>query len=294
LLVGQRINLSHLGIAGALMRYSPTLRAGLQMIVDYQHLDNQGQAVFLSQDEGIASLGCAVYQPGTQFVDQIYDSFLATACNLMRGLRGTRWTPEEVCFSRTEPSDVDAYRRFFRAPCRFNCEQTAMSFSASSLDMPMPEANPEWLQMLAQQALIADDTTLIPRLRRVLRILLVDGRSSAEQVAKLLFLHRRTLSRHLRSQGTTFRQVLDEMRFEAARQLLENTRVPLTEIAASLGYSESSAFSRAFRRWTGATPLSRRRLAAGVVRKFAGEASASGFSGDKCSIQTDFLPRADI
>jgi transcriptional regulator GlxA family with amidase domain len=59
-------------------------------------------------------------------------------------------------------------------------------------------------------------------------------------------MHRRTLSRHLRAQGLTFQQVLDETRFETACQLLDTTRVPLTEIAALLGYAESSVFSRAF------------------------------------------------
>ncbi len=56
----------------------------------------------------------------------------------------------------------------------------------------------------------------------------------------------------------TFQQVLDETRFGAACQLLDTTRVPLTEIAASLGYAESSVFSRAFRRWSGTSPSSRR------------------------------------
>jgi AraC-like DNA-binding protein len=59
-------------------------------------------------------------------------------------------------------------------------------------------------------------------------------------------------------EGTTFQQVLDETRFEAARQLLDYTRIPLTEIAASVGYSESRAFSRAFRRWSGGPPSYKR------------------------------------
>jgi transcriptional regulator GlxA family with amidase domain len=72
-------------------------------------------------------------------------------------------------------------------------------------------------------------------------------------------MHRRTLNRRLEAQGTTFQNVLDEVRLESARQLLDVTKLPLIEIAASLGYAESSAFSRAFRRWSGDAP-SRRRL----------------------------------
>jgi AraC-like DNA-binding protein len=91
-----------------------------------------------------------------------------------------------------------------------------------------------------------------------LRILLLSGRSSAQEVAALLYLHRRTLNRRLHDQGTNFQHILDEIRFEAACQLLDNTQLSLTDIAASLGYSESSAFTRAFRRWSGAVPSGRR------------------------------------
>jgi AraC-like DNA-binding protein len=256
--VGQKISLSHLGVPGALMRHSATLRAGFQRFLVYQDLDNQGHATFLSESEGIASLSYAIYQRGVECIDQIYDAFLATACNVMRELGGPRWTPEEVYFSRTRPADVGVYHRFFRAPCRFDRERTAIFFPAYFLDRPMPEANAERLKETERQAKSIANADLVARLRRALRFLLIDGRASGEKAAEHLFLHRRTLSRHLKMEGTTFQQVLDETRFEAARQLLDYTRIPLTEIAPSVGYSESSAFSRAFRRWSGGPPSYKR------------------------------------
>src|SRR5258708_39225216 len=72
LLAYQRVRLSHLGLPGELMRYSATLRTGLQTFVEYQHLNIQGTATFLLEDSEIASLGCAVFQSGTEFVDQVY------------------------------------------------------------------------------------------------------------------------------------------------------------------------------------------------------------------------------
>jgi AraC-like DNA-binding protein len=255
----QRVRLSHLGLPGELMRYSATLRAGLQAFVSYQHLNNQGMATFLLEDRAIASLGCAVFQKDAEFVDQIYDAFLAVACNVMRELWGSRWAPEEVQFSRTKPVDVGVYRRFFRALCRFDRERTAIFFPSTLLNEPMPEANPERLKTLEQQVLIVGKGELLYRLRRALRILLLSGRSSAQEVAALLYLHRRTLNRRLHDQGTNFQYILDEIRFEAACQLLDNTQLSLTDIAASLGYSESSAFTRAFRRWCGKAPSRRRR-----------------------------------
>ncbi|WP_262267560.1 MULTISPECIES: helix-turn-helix domain-containing protein [Microvirga] len=96
--------------------------------------------------------------------------------------------------------------------------------------------------------------SLTDDLRRVLRIELFRDTCSAVSVARLFSMHRRTLSRHLRNQGLAFRQVANEIRFEIACDLLENTDMPLSQIAAVLRYSELSAFTRAFRRWSGHTP----------------------------------------
>jgi Arabinose-binding domain of AraC transcription regulator, N-term len=98
LLAYQRVRLSHLGLPGELVRYSATLRTGLQTFVEYQHLNNQGVATFLLEDKGIASLGCAVYQKNAEFIDHIYDAFLAVACNIMRELWGSGWAPRKFCF----------------------------------------------------------------------------------------------------------------------------------------------------------------------------------------------------
>jgi len=91
-------------------------------------------------------------------------------------------------------------------------------------------------------------------LRRVLRTELLRDTCSAATIARLFSMHRRTMSRHLRTEGLAFRQVANEVRFQIARELLENTDMALSQIAAVLRYSELSAFTRAFRRWSGQTP----------------------------------------
>ena len=78
--------------------------------------------------------------------------------------------------------------------------------------------------------------------------------SAATCFAGLLAMHRRTLSRRLEGSGMGYRAVANEIRFEIARQLLEDTEVSLGQIAAALCYSEASAFTRAFRGWSGLTP----------------------------------------
>jgi len=88
----------------------------------------------------------------------------------------------------------------------------------------------------------------------VVRAGLIVGQYSADQTAALFGMQRRTLSRRLREEGTTFEALLAEIRYETARQLLTDTRMPMHNIAEAIGYAEVSVFTRAFKRWSGTTP----------------------------------------
>jgi AraC-like DNA-binding protein len=259
LLLGLRARFSHLGLPGQLARQSPTVGAAIRTLAVYQHLNSQGMATFLLEKGGVATVGPVVYQKGAEHVDQIYDVNVAATLSIMRELCGAHWRPDRVLFSHSQPTDGSVYRRVFQASCQFNAERTALVFPASVLDHRLAGSDPAQLRIIEAQAHASDDFGVAFRLRRSLRILLLAQGASSDQVAKLLLMHRRTLNRRLKAEGTTFRHLLDEVRFEAACQLLDTARIPITEIAVSLGYAETSAFSRAFRRWSGATPCERRR-----------------------------------
>jgi len=91
-------------------------------------------------------------------------------------------------------------------------------------------------------------------LRRLLRTELLKGPCTSRAIAHLFAMHHRTLSRHLAQEGVTFHQVADEIRFAIARDLLTNTDMALNQISVVLRFSEPSAFTRAFRRWSGQPP----------------------------------------
>ena len=99
-----------------------------------------------------------------------------------------------------------------------------------------------------------DISPLAEDLRRVLRSELLKGTCSANSIARLFSMHRRTMNRHLNAEGLAFRRVANQIRFEIACELLENTDMALSQVAAVLRYSELSAFTRAFRRWSGQSP----------------------------------------
>jgi AraC-like DNA-binding protein len=98
----------------------------------------------------------------------------------------------------------------------------------------------------------ADD--VVGRIRRLLRATVTTRRSSIDDAATTLRISTRTLKRRLAAAGTTFQQLRDEVQFELACQLLRDTTIPTGQIASIVGYSESSAFNRAFRRWAGVPP----------------------------------------
>lgn len=295
LLVGQAWHLSTLGLLGQLMRHSPTVGEALRMGVVHHHLNSQGGVVFLRARDSVAEYGYAIYHGGARVAGsatQIYDAVLATLGNYMRELCGTAWAPTDVMLAHAAPADVNPYRRLFRCPVRFDCELSALRFPAHWLNRPVEGADPAALRVLQREADSLAQPDLIEKVRRSLRVLLLNGVSSGDAVAELLELHRRTLKRRLKAHGTTFREVLEDVRFEAACQLLGATHLALDDIAAALGYAGVTPFARAFRRLSGTSPGQWRREAdsdciPGTGRRAAGchqrTGRAAGRPGGACA-----------
>lgn len=257
LLIGQQGGASTLGLIGLLAQYSANVGSALRSLILHLHIHDRGAVPTLSVEQGVAVLGYAIYQKRVEGSDQVYDGAIAIVFNIMRMLCGAAWLPTEVLFSRRRPGDIEPYRSFFQAPLRFDMEQTALVFPAQWLDRPAPDADPGLRQQIEQRIVALEKLNspdLASELRRVLRVMLITHRGSLEQVAELLSVHRRTLNRRLEELGCTFRGLVNEVRYDIARQLLENTDMPIAEIAATLDYSAPSAFTRAFGQWSGMSP----------------------------------------
>jgi AraC-like DNA-binding protein len=178
--------------------------------------------------------------------------------NIMRSLCGPDWKPIETMFAHRKPEDVRPFRQFFQAPLRFDAERNALVFSSAWLNRRLPAADPELRQLLQKQidaldARLHDDFP--EQVRSVLRSALLTGHAKADYVAALFSIHSRTLNRRLNAFGTTFRELVDECRFEITGRMLEDSAMDMNTIAALLDYADASAFTRAFRRWSGTTPV---------------------------------------
>ena len=260
LLAGRMWRIADLGIVGELMRNSPTVRAALRKLVLYQHLNSEGAVAFVREAANVVEVGCAIYGEHAG-VEPFYDAYLAAALNFLREICGPGWTPTEVFIPHATPPDATQYRQYFKAQPRFNAEICALRFPACWMDRAIEGADPARLRAAEQKASANNRPQLLQQVYRSLRILLLSGRSSGDDVASMLSMHRRTLNRRLRALDTTFQGVLDALRFEVARQLLGASEISLDEVAAALGYAGVSPFMRSFRRWAGTTPGRWRRMA---------------------------------
>lgn len=254
LLIGRMFSLSELGVAGDMTRHSATIGRALETFTSYQHLNSAGGLAYLLRRGDYVDFGYAIYQHTEAGVSQTYDASLAAAMSIMRDLAGPAWKPYEVLLPHARPQDPSQYRALFKVMPTFEAELCALRFPVRDLARAVPGADAAAFLRAEAVAHRAGPPDFLQQVYRGLRLLLLDNRHSAQDVAQLLAMHRRTLNRRLKAGGTTFQRVLDDVRFEIARELLANSHVRLDDIAATLGYAAVTPFMRTFRRWSGTTP----------------------------------------
>lgn len=257
LLVGQRGDASTLGATGFLMKNAPDVGTALNEAILNIDLHDRGAAPFLEISGETAVLGYAIYQAGIEGAAQISDGSLAVIWNVMRGLCGAEWLPLEVRFCHDNPADIGAYRHFFRAPLQFNAMHYALVFHTSWLTRQIKLSDPMLYQHFQQH--IQDmrhytNQDFSEKAYQALLLLIGSQRCSLDDLARHFTIHPRTLNRRLKESGTSFRELHNEARHQTAGQLLRDTKTSIESIAALLGYSDGTAFNRAFSQWEGVPP----------------------------------------
>jgi AraC-like DNA-binding protein len=254
LLLGQRGGTHTLGAVGMLARSSPDVGSALRSLIDHMHQHDQGAVPNLSVSGNRAELGYAIYEKDVPAADQIYAAAIAIAFRIMRELCGSGWRPSEVLLPFSKPRDTVHFRQFFPPPLRFDAGQAALAFPAAWLGHAVASADHETRRRVAISLRGQQRTELANRSRRAVRAMLAQGQVSEEALACAFDMSRRTLVRHLQQEGTSYQAILKETQLEVACQLLRDTGKSVDRIAASLGYSGASPFTRAFKGWTGRTP----------------------------------------
>lgn len=164
----------------------------------------------------------------------------------------------DVSFQHSAPDDLTPYHDYFKCNINFNQPYCEIVFDNSVLSFKPKRGNPHigaaTLQYANRLLSRLFKRKIAHKVRRLVEKHLGDEELDANQVAALLNMSRPTLYRKLKADGLSFSEIVDDIKSQKAKDMLLQTQAPLSVIAYDLGFSEVSAFARAFKRWTGKTP----------------------------------------
>ena len=262
-----RQSLSVLGALSIALASSPTLGDTLPVVNRYLFVHSSFASFRLGPDPaGVAGTSALYYRPARPVGPvQPVDLSLGFIHRGITFLNGGPYALREVWLPYAAPARPEAYEQFYGAPVVFDSPVTDAAVLRIPSELPrQPLAGrDEPMRQLAMAFLdrmsSRDESDLLLRTKEILRHSLGTGLADQSAVARLLHLHPRTLQRRLESRGTTFREVVDDVRRERALHLLTTSTLPLGYVAGMCGFAEQASFSRAARRWWGCSPTAMRR-----------------------------------
>lgn len=262
LLIGQRSRLIDMGLAGEAAMCERTTGEALRAFIEHFNLhDTAATCTLLADRHGIRFV-YTVLQQGMHDTRHFQYGAIAITCNILRDLCGLEFEPVVVRFASRMPNHLRPFHRFFRAPLEFDCEESSITFLPRWLERPVPAVDEAHrVRVMARlraehDAMLTDFPSVV---RRVFRKHMLSGSFRMEDVARTLSMHRRTLDRHLQQHGVLYSDLVDTVREDVARQLLQDTLMPIQRISDTVRYSSAANFATAFRRRTGMTPSDYRR-----------------------------------
>lgn len=250
------------GILGYAVQTSADAQSQLASAARYFALHQDASTLELTVEGDVVTLRYTILDPHVTLHRQDAEATLALCLNQSRFNTGQHWAPSSVHFEHPAPlpSSEREIRRFFGCSVYFSEPFDGMRFPTSFLGTPNRTADASLHQILtryAEECLArhADSATITGRTRTLIAAGLSNGHASIEEVARRMAMTPRTLQRHLSDEGRQFSELLDDTRRDLAAQYLRGARITLTDAAFLVGYSDLTAFHRAFRRWFGQTPL---------------------------------------
>jgi AraC-like DNA-binding protein len=258
---GGRYRLENFSALGYAMLASNCLRTALERVVRYHRVLTDEQPLKLDETEA----GLTVSLVFSHDIPERDDAVLAVLMRMCRLNYIDDLAPVSVTLTRPKPSCSARYFEYYRSPVVFDAPTNSLTLPLVAVDKNLPGSNPQ-LAELNDQVMIEylaelDQDNIIHKVKAVIIDQLPSGKITDEGVARELHMSSRKLQRQLQSTGTTFSTLLNEMRQDLAQQYLREQDISMTEIAFLLGFSESSAFSRAFKRWIGVSPSEYRKVA---------------------------------
>jgi AraC-like DNA-binding protein len=252
-----------IGLLHYVMASSETLDDAIQRAARYSTIVNEGVAVrYVQRDDiviGVDYVGVARHSDRHQI--EFWMTGLVRSC---RELSGRHLLPLGVRFAHHRHGDWSELTAYFGCEVEFDAGVDQATFPGSIKDLAVVGSDPYLNNLLIASCedALAQRTIRSGSLRsdieNAIAPLLPHGKVTVAEIARRLGLSQRTLARRLAAEGLTFGKILDEMRADLAQRHVRSSAYSISQIAWLLGYQEASAFTHAFKRWTGRTPRAMR------------------------------------
>ena len=257
--IGQQAELRNLGLLYYIAASSETLGEALRRVTRYGSMVNESVSVKYLEGKDIRIVLNYVGVPRHLYRHQI-EFGLTVLIRLLRKLTGLPVEPSRVSLVHRRPGNFSEFAAFLRCDIEFGAALDEVVFPASIADILGVSADPYLNKLLVancEEALSRRSTkrsAFRSVVENAIAPLLPHGNAHASEIARRCGWSQRTLVRRLMSESLTFSEVLNDLRRDLAMQYLTDHGLSISQIAWLLGYHEVSAFTNAFKRWTGRTP----------------------------------------
>jgi len=257
LTVAQHVRPATFHAVGYAMSCSATLYRAVSRFAQYTRLISDSATATLTESEGRVLLDFHFDTGGDRPIYETVDTVLASVVAYLRWIANESFDPVEVRFAHAIAPSSQEFERFFGCPVIYDAPQTCLVFDKDQLSRPILSSDEELASLLDGAASRFLEQRMAGRFAVRVRDLMISQLPgevpTKARTAQLLGLTERTLLRRLKDEGTTFAEVLRQLREELAFQYLRRGMC-LSEVAYLLGFSDNGTFSRAFKQWTGRRP----------------------------------------
>ncbi|MDC0661448.1 AraC family transcriptional regulator [Marinobacter sp. SS21] len=257
LTVARYVQPMHFRALGLLLHTTGNLEQALLKLSHYSALVSNSATTRIEQTPSCLGF-CIAPIEGVTISAMAIDSFLATLALFAEQLGAEQPVLSSVELMRSHPESTAPWERFFKAPVRFGAERNALWLNRAQLNSPSVMGDPQLAafneSVVKSYVDALQATPFSHRVKQLVAAQLQQGEPKIQRIAERLNLTERSLRRHLRQEGRTYRELVQQCRMEVAEHYLSHSDMSVTDIALSIGFSDTSNFSRAFARHAGKSP----------------------------------------
>lgn len=258
LILGQRAYFQDIGVVFQLAYNCRTVRESLLQTVRCSDLGNE-VSIAIFEERGATAAWAGQYINSRYLCIPLIEFECCQKLEILKFVIGEDFKPVRTLFQYARTGYVDKYRQIFRSPLSFQQEKSGLVFMREYLDFPNPNPQSYIKEILSRHAdkLLAEldqSKRFQDKIRKLIIKHLDSGDANMEMISNELELSSRTVYRRLREENVTYKTLLNDIKKQSAQAYLKETAFTINDISCRLGFSEPSAFHRAFKRWYGTNP----------------------------------------